>query len=190
MALNEKQTRFVQEYIVDLNATAAAKRAGYSEKTAYSSGQRLLKDVEIQSAIQEAKLDLRRRTELRQEDVIGEIRRLAFFDMRKLVDKNGKPLDVSELDDDTAAALVGLDVQDVTDEDSGGFLGYVKKYKMADKLRALELLCKYLGLFDKRVTVELGENAAKAVSAAAEREAVLERMQEVLGSDGAEPGEA
>ena len=50
--LNDKQKRFVDEYLVDLNATAAAKRAGYSEKTAYSMGQRLLKKVEIQAAIQ------------------------------------------------------------------------------------------------------------------------------------------
>ena len=48
--LTDKQKRFVDEYQVDLNATAAAKRAGYSEKTAYSMGQRLLKKVEIQAA--------------------------------------------------------------------------------------------------------------------------------------------
>lgn len=51
--LNEKQYRFVQEYIVDYNATQAAKRAGYSEKTAYSNGQRLLKHAEVQAAIKE-----------------------------------------------------------------------------------------------------------------------------------------
>lgn len=190
MALTEKQKRFVAEYLVDLNATAAAKRAGYSEKTAYSTGQRLLKDAEIQNAVQEAKLDLGKRTGVRQEDVIEEIRRLAFFDIRKMFDKDGKPLDISELDGDTAAALVGLDVQDIKDAESGDFLGYVKKYKMADKLKALELLGKHIGLFDKRLTVELGESAARAVSGAAEREAVLERMMEVLGDDHGEPGEA
>lgn len=190
MALTEKQKRFVAEYLVDLNATAAAKRAGYSEKTAYSTGQRLLKDVEIQNAVQEAKLDIGKRTGVRQEDVIEEIRRLAFFDIRKLFDKDGKPLDISKLDGDTAAALVGLDVQDIKDGESGDFLGYVKKYKMADKLKALELLGKHIGLFDKRLTVELGESAARAVSGAAEREAVLERMMEVLGDDYGEPGEA
>ena len=51
--LNDMQRRFVDEYLVDLNATQAAKRAGYSDKTAYSQGQRLLKNVEIKSLIQE-----------------------------------------------------------------------------------------------------------------------------------------
>ena len=52
MALNDRKRRFVKEYLIDLNATQAAIRAGYSEKTAYSQGQRLLKDVEINGLIQ------------------------------------------------------------------------------------------------------------------------------------------
>lgn len=52
--LTPKQTAFVREYLIDLNATEAAKKAGYSQKTSYSQGQRLLKDVEIQQALQKA----------------------------------------------------------------------------------------------------------------------------------------
>lgn len=151
MALTPKQKRFVAEYLVDLNATAAAKRAGYNQKTAYSIGQENLKKPEIQSAIQEARTERQKRTEITQDMVLLEIAKLAFFDVRKMFDKNGKPLDISELDDDTAAALVGLDVQDIKDADSGYFLGYVKKYKMADKLKALELLGKHVGAFDPKV---------------------------------------
>ena len=147
MALTPKQERFVQEYLVDLNATAAAKRAGYNEKTAYSMGQRLLKKVEIQNSIQEAQRSLQDRTEVTQERIIAETAKLAFFDARKLFDKNGRPLPISELDDDTVAALVGLDVQDLTGSD-GSFIGYVRKYKLADKLRALELLGKRFGTWE------------------------------------------
>lgn len=152
MALTPKQERFVQEYLVDLNATAAAKRAGYSEKTAYAIGQQNLRKLEIQTAIQEAKDNLSRRTEVTQEMIIRETAKLAFFDVRKLFDENGKPLEISSLDDDTAAALVGLDVQDIYADGEGekAFAGYVKKYKMADKLRALELLGKYTGAFEKK----------------------------------------
>lgn len=149
MALTPKQDRFVQEYLVDLNATAAAKRAGYNSKTAYSIGQENLKKPEIQSAIQEAKINLQKRTEITQDMVIRETAKLAFFDVRKMFDQNGKPLDISELDDDTAAALVGLDVQDIADPD-GDYVGYVKKYKMADKLKALELLGRRVGAFEKQ----------------------------------------
>lgn len=148
MALTPKQKRFVAEYLVDLNATAAAKRAGYSQKTAHSIGQENLTKPEIQSAIQEEQTERQRRTKITQDMVLREAAKLAFFDIRKMFDKNGKPLDITELDDDTAAALVGLDVQDISDND-GDYVGFVKKYKMADKLRALELLGKHTGAFEK-----------------------------------------
>lgn len=154
MKLTPKQERFVAEYLVDLNATAAAKRAGYNEKTAYSMGQRLLKNVEVQKRVQEANIARQERTEITQDMVLRETAKLAFFDIRKMFGKDGKPLDISELDDDTAAALVGLDVQDVYEGngDQKQFVGYIKKYKMADKLKALELLGKHTGAFEKQDT--------------------------------------
>ena len=66
MALSEMQQLFCDEYLIDLNATQAAIRAGYSEKTAYSQGQRLLKNVEIQKQIQKRKDDRSKRTEITQ----------------------------------------------------------------------------------------------------------------------------
>lgn len=149
MALTPKQKRFVAEYLVDLNATAAAKRAGYSEKTACEQAARLLANVKVQTAVQEAKQARQKRTEITQDMVLRETAKLAFFDIRKMFDKDGKPLDISKLDDDTAAALVGLDVHDVADND-GNYVGFVKKYKMADKLKALELLGKHVGAFDPK----------------------------------------
>lgn len=137
------------EYLVDLNATAAAVRAGYSKKTANRIASENLSKPDIQAAIQKAKESLRNRTEITQEMVIRETAKLAFFDVRKMFDKDGKPLDISQLDADTAAALVGLDVQDVADSD-GEYVGYVKKYKMADKLKALELLGKHTGAFERQ----------------------------------------
>ena len=80
MSLNSKQARFVQEYIVDLNATQAAKRAGYSEKTAYSQGERLLKHVEIHKAIQEAKDARSERTGITQDEVIQGLKKEATLE--------------------------------------------------------------------------------------------------------------
>lgn len=151
MKLTPKQERFVQEYLVDLNATAAAVRAGYSKKTANRIASENLTKPDIQAAIQKAKQERQERTEITQDMVIRELAKLGFFDIRKLFGDDGKPLDISKLDDDTAAALVGLDVQDVSDSD-GNYSGFVKKYKMADKLRALELLGKHVGAFEKQDT--------------------------------------
>lgn len=151
MALTPKQKRFVAEYLIDLNATAAAKRAGYSEKTACEQAARLLANVKVQAAVQSAMQEREKRTEITQDMVLRETAKLAFFDIRKMFDNNGKPLDISKLDADTAAALVGLDVQDIADPD-GDYVGYVKKYKMADKIKALELLGKHTGAFEKHDT--------------------------------------
>lgn len=68
--LTDKQTAFAREYLVDLNATQAAIRAGYSERTAYSVGQRLLKKVEIQRAVAAAQAKRARRVEIKAEDVL------------------------------------------------------------------------------------------------------------------------
>lgn len=146
MALTQKQKQFVAEYLVDLNATAAAKRAGYKDPNI---GRQLITKTNVSSAIQKAIQDRERRTEITQDMVIQELAKLGFFDIRKLFDKDGKPLDISRVDGDTAAALVGLDVQDVTESD-GNYIGPIKKYRMADKIKALELLGKHLGVFDSR----------------------------------------
>lgn len=151
MALTPKQKRFVAEYLIDLNATAAARRAGYSAKTADRIGPELLGKTCVSEAIQQAIQEREKRTKITQDMVLRETAKLAFFDIRKMFDNNGKPLDISKLDDDTAAALVGLDVQDIADKD-GDYVGYVKKYKMADKIKALELLGKHTGAFEKHDT--------------------------------------
>lgn len=152
--LSPKQLRFCEEYLVDLNATQAAIRAGYSKKTACEQGSRLLAKVKVQAAIRERKKELQEKTDITQERVLREYAKIAFFDPRKLFHDNGQPKDITVLDDDTAGALAGLDVLEEY-EGSGRdreFVGYTKKYKIADKLRALDALGKHLGLFGEHKT--------------------------------------
>lgn len=73
MALNEKQQLFINEYLIDFNATQAAIRAGYSEKTAYSQGQRLLKQVEIKDALNKAQEKTINKLEITREQVIQDL---------------------------------------------------------------------------------------------------------------------
>lgn len=73
MALNQRQQLFVNEYLIDLNATQAAIRAGYSEKTAYSQGPRLLENVEIQEALKEAQMKTVQKLEITREEVIKDL---------------------------------------------------------------------------------------------------------------------
>lgn len=148
-ALNPKQERFVAEYLVDLNATQAAIRAGYSPKTAKEQGARLLTNVHIQKAVQERRQQHQANTGLTVERVLLEAMRLAFFDIRKLTDAEGNPIPINQLDDDTAAAIQGLELATERSRDEDGSVTVVRKYKIADKNAAVERLFKHLGLFQK-----------------------------------------
>jgi len=92
------------------------------------------------------------RTEITQDRVLREYAKLGFFDPRNLFLPDGSPVPIQALDDDTAAAIAGLDVLEVY-EGTGAdrkFVGYVKKYKIASKIGALDSMAKHLGLFIDR----------------------------------------
>ena len=154
--MNQKQKAFATEYVIDYNATQAAIRAGYSKKTAYSMGQRLLKNVEVKKMIRELEEAASERTSITKDMVLKELAKIAFVDPRKLFDEEGRPKDIRFLDPDTAAALESVDIYEEFDYngDEKELSGYTKKYKWADKLRALEMLGKHLGMFTDKVHVE------------------------------------
>ena len=85
--------------------------------------------------------------------MLHELEKLVLFDIRKLFDSNGKPVDISILDDDTAACIAGLEVVDYFEGagEDREFAGYVKKYKLTDKLRAIELMGRHLGMFKDKL---------------------------------------
>lgn len=139
--LTPKQKRFVDEYLVDLNATQAAIRAGYSKKTARSSGQRMLTNVDIADAIASAKKERSERTEITIDRVVRELARLGLSDVRKLFDHTGQLKSISELADDTAAMIASIDVSVVG---SGEDSEVIKRIKLWDKNSALDKLMKHL----------------------------------------------
>jgi len=144
--LTPKQSRFVDEYLVDLNASKAALRAGYSEKTAYSIGHANLKKVEIEKAISERRENASERTKITLDQVVREAARLALFDPRKMFKADGTPRAIQDLDDDTAACIAGLDVMNIG---SGDEISQVLKYKLAPKGQAIDTLMKHLGGYEK-----------------------------------------
>lgn len=79
--------------------------------------------------------------------MLQEAARLAFFDILKLFDSQGNPLPISELDSDTAAAILGINVVTIGNATVG--VGQIRKYKLADKNSAIERLIKHMGLFSK-----------------------------------------
>lgn len=153
-----KQARFVAEYLISGNATQAAMAAGYSPKTAYKIGAENLKKPQIASILEVKQSEIAARQderlaamELTRERVQREIARIAYFDPRRMFRPDGTPLEVTELDDDTAAAIVGLDVLEEWEGtgENRVLRGYVKKYKIANKNAALDQASKILGLYEK-----------------------------------------
>lgn len=150
-ALTPKQLRFVAEYLVDLNATQAAIRAGYSQKTAYSAGQRLLKNVEIQKIVSAGKAQQLHKADVTAERVLAEIAKLCFSDVRKLYREDGSLKKPGEWDDETAAAVAALEVVEMAGGAGIHVPMYTKKVKLWDKKGALELLAKHFALLIEKV---------------------------------------
>lgn len=124
-----------------MNKTQAAIRAGYSPNSAGNIGSELMKKPEIRARIDKAIAERSRRTGVNADRVVRELARLAFVDPTQLVDfKSGKVLpDASE---DDRAALAGIKIKKLD-------TGVEREVKIADKVKALELLGKHVGLFDK-----------------------------------------
>ena len=151
MSLTNKQKRFVQEYLVDLNATQAAIRAGYSEKGASVRGSELLSNIKVAEAIQVAQQDRSKRTTITQDRVLNELALLGFSNMQDYmrVGPDGDPyLDFGDLTRDQAAALVEVTVEDFKDGRGEGARDVRRvKFKLADKLNALVKIGHHLGMF-------------------------------------------
>lgn len=154
--LTARVALFVAEYVKDFNGRQAAIRAGYSPKTADQQASRLLRSVKVKQALapqQAARVAERaeaiNRMELSVERTRLEIARLAYFDPRKAWEKDGSPIPLHKLDDDTAAAIAGFEVLEQFEGtgEERRLVGHLKKYKVADKNAALEKASKILGLY-------------------------------------------
>lgn len=142
------------EYLIDLNATQAAIRSGYSAKTANEQASRLLANVKVGAAVQAARKAREQRTGITQDRVLQELARIAFFDIRKLYREDGTLKAMNELDDDAAAVLSGVDVSSISLGDSeDASTVATKKAKVFDKTTALQLAMRHLGMLNDKVAL-------------------------------------
>lgn len=173
MSLTAKQKRFCDEYLIDLNATQAAIRAGYSEKTAYRTGADNLRKPQIEEYIAKRQKELSRSTEITQERVIKELALIAFSnyaDYAHVVEKkmkaevDGALVDV--LDEDGKPVMYRtvepVLTEELTEEQKRA-LAVIKKgrdgleVKSCDKVKALELLGKHLGIFTDKIEANVND---------------------------------
>lgn len=161
--LNEKQRRFCHEYVKDLNATQAAIRAGYSAKTAHSSGPRLLEHAGVMQEIAKLSGQHLKKLDLSAEKTLQAIARIAYGDIRGMFNEDGSLKLPKDWDDETAAAVAGMDVVTVSaGKDSAGnyMVERVAKIKRSDQLRALDMLARHHSLYNDTLEVNVTEDLA------------------------------
>lgn len=137
--LTPRQAAFVMEYLVDLNATQAAIRAGYAESGAKVEGSRLLANANIDKHIRDLMDARAHRTLISQDKVIRELSRLALFDPSDAYDDAGNLKPIKDMSPDIRAAIASI--KHLTD----GTL----EVRFWDKNSSLDKLMKHLGMFEK-----------------------------------------
>lgn len=156
--MTNKQKRFCEEYLIDLNATQAAVRAGYSTSTAGAIGAENLKKPQIRARIDKALAEQSKRTGVTADRVVRELAKVAFVNSDDVMDFNSATVKPDASKDDTAA-IASVRVKTIPTKDGDGV---EREIKLADKLKALELLGKRYGLFTDNVNVS-GEGVVQIV---------------------------
>jgi phage terminase small subunit len=176
--INRQQARFVAEYLVDLDATAAAIRAGYSEKNASSLGYQLLQKSTVQAAVEAGRRKLMVTTEITQERVLSELARLAFSDVTHYdVDEHGNVKAAEGAPKGAMRAISSIKRKVFTDKD--GNVSREVEIKLWDKPGPLRLAGKHVGLFQEKIEVTLPDLSKLPQEQLAALEAVGEALETV-----------
>lgn len=156
--LTNKQKRFIEEYLVDLNATQAAIRAGYSPETAKEIGCENLTKPNIKNEIDKAIAERSRRTGINQDRVLREIAKIAFVNPSDVINFNQATVKENASDDDLAV-ISGVKIKSIPTDDGDIQEREVKLY---DKLKALDMLGKHLGMFTDKIELK-GDMGVKII---------------------------
>jgi len=155
---NPKHERLCQEYLIDLNQTEAAKRAKYSAHTAAQQASRLFSNVKIQARIAELKAERNERTRVTQDRVVKELAMLGFSDLQNYISIDpltgvikAKGFEDMPAGESRALKSIKEDRAIKEDADGKGVTVYDKvSFTMHDKIRALEILARHLGMLVER----------------------------------------
>lgn len=148
---SDKQEQFVQEYLIDLNATQAAIRAGYSVRSAQQLGSDLLSNHVVRARVDELLAERSRRTGVTQDRVIRELARLAFVNAPDVINLDEATVRDDASQDDTAA-IASVKVKRGYSETGSTT---EREVRLHDKIKALELLGKHLGMYTDKLDLNI-----------------------------------
>lgn len=195
---NAQQQRFVEAYLIHLDAGKAAEEAGYSRKNRHSVGYQLMQNPVVREAIEEAKGERTRRTAVDADAVLLELVSMATADPEDLLDEHGAVRPLAEIPVGLRKMIASLDVEERWESvgKERVMVGFVKKIRLWPKERALDLLAKHLGLVSdltKNLNVDLGrctEEQLARIAAGEDPVAVLADSAEGRGGRKDPPGAA
>jgi phage terminase small subunit len=150
--LTEMQRKFCDEYLIDLNATQAAIRAGYSPRSASELGKQLLDNPLVAAEVARARAKQSRRTGITADRVLRELARVAFCNPDDVIDPDTAEV-LPDATEDDKRCIAGVKVKYVPhkDEDGNYTEAIEREIKLCDKLKALDMLAKHLGMYDKNM---------------------------------------
>lgn len=169
--MTDAQKRFCDEYLIDLNATRAYKVAYpkcKKDETANAASSRMLRNVKVQEYISEKQQEIEERTEVTQDMVVNELARIAFFNIKEIYNPNGTLKSINNIEENTLRAISSVKTLqkagamkisiDMEGQDNEVPIEHIQEqtieFKTNDKVKALELLGKHLGMFKEKVTID------------------------------------
>ena len=168
--LTSKQRRFVSEYLLDLNATQAAMRAGYSEKNARGQASRLLTKANIKVAVAEGERRQLKAADVEKDRILQELKAIAFVrPTRSMLDEDGRILPPSEWPEDVHAAVKSYDAVTKNVTAGDGHQDKVIRASFWNKVGCLELLGKHFGVAQEDTETKMHEEIALALDQGRER---------------------
>lgn len=179
--LTPKQEMFCYEYLIDFNATQASIRAGYSAASASVIGSRNLANVAIGQRLQELMEERKARVEATSDYVLQRLLEIDRLDLADIVDDEGNVLPIKDWSEEWRKSVAAIDISEVKTANA-----LVKKIKMPDKLKNLELLGKHIGVSAFKERTELTstdgrELVINVTTASAKQE--IKHLKESLGRD-------
>lgn len=167
MSITPRQERFCEEYVVDLNGTQAAIRAGYAERGAYNESNRLLRNAEVREYIEELQTGRRKVREIRADRILNALEAIAYGDVSVFFDESGDLLPRSEWPDGAHLLVAGIEFKTV--QLGEGAVEHVAKIKLVDRLKAMHLLAQHKALLTQKIEVSMSDDLVDRIARARSR---------------------
>lgn len=169
--LTRRQSRFIDEYLLDRNGKKAAIRAGYKPAGAECQASRMLRNVKVETAVKKAIAEQQKRTQVTTDKVLAALWEVANSDFLDIYQKDGTLKSIHEMPEETRRAIASIEIKECgTNEDGGSKPSKTMKVRFWDKLRALEMLGRHLKMFSDKIEISHTGGFAEKLKLARERQ--------------------